>query len=169
MHHPGCMRMQQPVSAAFGRSMALQAVVLIINTCAKVAGSVPHGWPFLRLIARRKRAATPHLIPHCHAQAAVKILWESCIKPADFPRSVAACVAVLRRVQDKEASIQDVVTKTFHSLWFAPTHAAGEGCAAVYGLASAAHRPSCVCPVALTVWAPLSLILILILMRACCE
>ena len=64
--------------------------------------------------------------PALPAQAAVKILWESCIKPLDFPRSVEACVAVLRRVRDIEASIQDLVTKTFHSLWFAPSQATGE-------------------------------------------
>ena len=79
------------------------------------------------LLAPRAATQMPPLRDMLQMQAAVKILWESCIKPLDFPRSVDACLAVLRRVQDPEESIQDSVTKTFHSLWFAHPHT-GEPC-----------------------------------------
>ena len=52
-------------------------------------------------------------------KAAVRILWEACIRVPDFPRAAEACVAVLHRVADSEESIQDLVGKVFHGLWFA--------------------------------------------------
>ncbi|CAL8470720.1 g10262 [Coccomyxa elongata] len=52
-------------------------------------------------------------------KAAVRILWESCIRVPDFPRASEACVAVLHRVGDNEESILDLVSKIFHGLWFA--------------------------------------------------
>ena len=50
----------------------------------------------------------------------MKILSEACIHSLGFPKAREACLAVLRRVRDPEESIQDLVTKIFHSLWFAP-------------------------------------------------
>ena len=52
-------------------------------------------------------------------KAAVRILWEACIRVPDFSRAAEACVAVLNRVADSEESIQDLVGKVFHGLWFA--------------------------------------------------
>jgi hypothetical protein len=52
-------------------------------------------------------------------KAAVRILWEACIQVAAFPKASEACVAVLHRVADSEESIQDLVGKVFHGLWFA--------------------------------------------------
>ena len=52
-------------------------------------------------------------------KAAVRILWEACIRVSDFPKASEACVAVLHRVADSEESIQDLVGKVFHGLWFA--------------------------------------------------
>ncbi len=54
-------------------------------------------------------------------KAAVRILWESCIRAPDFPRASEACVAVLHRVGDNEESILELVAKVFHGLWFAGT------------------------------------------------
>ncbi len=52
-------------------------------------------------------------------KAAVRILWEACIRVPSFPKASEACVAVLHRVADSEESIQDLVGKVFHGLWFA--------------------------------------------------
>lgn len=60
-------------------------------------------------------------------KAAVKILWESCISVPGFPHASEACVAVLRRVGDSEDSIQELVAKVFHGLWFAPSAGAPAG------------------------------------------
>lgn len=60
-------------------------------------------------------------------KAAVRILWEACIQVAAFPKASEACVAVLHRVADSEESIQDLVGKVFHGLWFA-TRREGVGC-----------------------------------------
>ena len=51
-------------------------------------------------------------------KAAVRILWEACIQVPNFPKASEACVAVLNRVIDSEESIQDLVGKVFHGLWF---------------------------------------------------
>ncbi|PRW45458.1 nipped-B isoform X2 [Chlorella sorokiniana] len=53
-------------------------------------------------------------------KSAIKILWESCIRAPGFPRATDACKAVLMRSGDSEESIQDMVAKVFHSLWFTP-------------------------------------------------
>lgn len=52
-------------------------------------------------------------------KAAIKILWESCITAPGFTAACEACVAVLKRVNDAEESIQELVGKVFHGLWFA--------------------------------------------------
>ena len=49
----------------------------------------------------------------------MRILWEACIRVPSFPKASEACVAVLHRVADSEESIQDLVGKVFHGLWFA--------------------------------------------------
>ena len=49
----------------------------------------------------------------------MRILWDACIRVPDFPRAAEACVAVLHRVADSEESIQDLVGRVFHGLWFA--------------------------------------------------
>jgi hypothetical protein len=51
---------------------------------------------------------------------AVNIMWESCIKQPCFPRATQACVHILTRATDPEESIQKLVTKVFHNLWFSP-------------------------------------------------
>lgn len=51
---------------------------------------------------------------------AVNIMWESCIKQPGFPRATQACVHILTRATDPEESIQKLVTKVFHNLWFSP-------------------------------------------------
>ncbi|DBA96220.1 TPA: hypothetical protein ACH3X3_002417 [Trebouxia sp. C0006] len=57
---------------------------------------------------------------------AVNIMWESCIKQPGFPRATQACVHILTRATDPEESIQKLVTKVFHNLWFSPVDQ-GEG------------------------------------------
>ena len=52
-------------------------------------------------------------------KSALKILWESCISVPGFSRASEACVHVLNRISDPEESIQDLVAKVFHALWFA--------------------------------------------------
>ena len=49
----------------------------------------------------------------------MRILWEACIRVPSFPKASEACVAVLHRVADGEESIQDLVGRVFHGLWFA--------------------------------------------------
>ena len=51
---------------------------------------------------------------------AVNIMWESCIKQPGFSRATEACVHLLSRATDPEDSIQKLVTRVFHSLWFSP-------------------------------------------------
>ena len=77
------------------------------------------------------RAASNDTFPSVR-KAAIRILWESCIGAPGFPRANEACVAVLRRVADPEDSIQELVSKVFHSLWFAdvPSGAPARPCAA---------------------------------------
>ncbi|KAL0029310.1 hypothetical protein WJX79_009424 [Trebouxia sp. C0005] len=57
---------------------------------------------------------------------AVNIMRESCIKQPGFPRATQACVHILTRATDPEESIQKLVTKVFHNLWFSPV-GPGEG------------------------------------------
>lgn len=56
---------------------------------------------------------------------AVNIMWESCVKQPGFPRATQACVHILTRATDPEDSIQKLVTKVFHNLWFSPTSSVG--------------------------------------------
>lgn len=49
---------------------------------------------------------------------AINIMWESCVQQPGFQRANDACVHILGRVSDPEESIQKLVSKLFHSLWF---------------------------------------------------
>ena len=49
---------------------------------------------------------------------AINIMWESCIQQSGFERASDACVHILGRISDSEESIQKLVSKIFHSLWF---------------------------------------------------
>ena len=49
---------------------------------------------------------TPTPPTHPPRQAAIRILWESCMRAPGFPRAVDACKAVLMRAGDPEESIQ---------------------------------------------------------------
>lgn len=49
---------------------------------------------------------------------AINIMWESCIQQPGFQRASDACVHILGRISDSEESIQKLVSKIFHSLWF---------------------------------------------------
>ena len=49
---------------------------------------------------------------------AINIMWESCIQCPGFQRATEACVHILGRISDSEESIQKLVSKIFHSLWF---------------------------------------------------
>ena len=51
---------------------------------------------------------------------AVNIMWESCVKQPGFPKATQACVHILARATDSEDSIQKLVSKVFHNLWFSP-------------------------------------------------
>ena len=104
------LRSPEPNRSAKGQSSKVLHVSCILS-CGV--------WGF----ARHELAGSPPQAPlasNCNAvvQAAMKILWESCIQPAAFPRAQEACMAVLCRVNDKEESIQELVTKIFHGLWF---------------------------------------------------
>ncbi|KAK9845361.1 hypothetical protein WJX81_004388 [Elliptochloris bilobata] len=57
-------------------------------------------------------------------KAAVRTLWEVCIRPPGSPRAAEACCAVLNRGGDPEESIQELVAQVFQGLWFAT---AGKG------------------------------------------
>ena len=76
-------------------------------------------------------------------KAAVRILWEACIRVPSFPKASEACVAVLQRVADSEESIQDLVGKVFHGLWFASKR---EG--ACLPLTSCVHSAMAALPIA---------------------
>lgn len=54
----------------------------------------------------------------------IRILRAACIEPRDSPHRADACVRLLSRVNDEEASIQDLVVKTFSSLLFSPLETA---------------------------------------------
>ena len=64
-------------------------------------------------------------------KAAIKILWECCMRVPGFPRAVDACKHVLMRASDQEESIQSEVAKVFHSLWFSPRMEIGDGAGTV--------------------------------------
>ena len=57
---------------------------------------------------------------------AIKLLWECCISAPGFPAATEACKHVLMRAGDNEESVQDMVSKVFHSLWFTPRLEAGK-------------------------------------------
>jgi len=52
-------------------------------------------------------------------KAALRTLWEACIRPPGFARAAQACCAVLHRGRDAEESIQELVGQVFQGLWFA--------------------------------------------------
>ena len=52
-------------------------------------------------------------------RAAVRTLWDACIRPPGAARGAEACCAVLHRGGDPEESIGDLVAHIFHDLWFA--------------------------------------------------
>eukprot|EP00887_Chlorella_sp_A99_P005943 scaffold29.g5943.t1 len=60
-------------------------------------------------------------------KAAIKILWEGCMRAPGFPRATEAAKHVLMRGNDPEESVQNEVAKVFHSLWFSPRMETGEG------------------------------------------
>lgn len=57
---------------------------------------------------------------------AVNIMWESCVKQPGFPKATQACVHILTRATDPEESIQKLVSKVFHNLWFSPPTLTGK-------------------------------------------
>lgn len=59
---------------------------------------------------------------------AVNIMWESCVKQPGFPKATQACVHILTRATDPEESIQKLVSKVFHNLWFSPPSSTGKLC-----------------------------------------
>ena len=54
-------------------------------------------------------------------KSAIKILKDAAITVPGFPRAVDACCALLPRASDTEESVQNLVAKVFHSLWFSPS------------------------------------------------
>ncbi|XP_024530333.1 sister chromatid cohesion protein SCC2 isoform X2 [Selaginella moellendorffii] len=48
----------------------------------------------------------------------IKILRDFCLLAGGFPKATDACIRVISRINDDEASIQDLVCKTFYELWF---------------------------------------------------
>ena len=50
-------------------------------------------------------------------KSALKILWDTCIQPAGFPRGTEACIVLLQHVNDPEASIQELVGRMVSHLW----------------------------------------------------
>lgn len=78
----------------------------------------------LLVLSTSRRGLQNELMNKCSEQvrkAAVRILWEACIRVEGFPKAAEACVAVLQRVADNEGSIHELVAKVFHGLWFATT------------------------------------------------
>ena len=75
---------------------------------------------------------------------AVNIMWESCVKQPGFPKATQACVHILTRATDPEESIQKLVSKVFHNLWFSP--ATGKlSCSTCVFCMSCAHLVSVLC------------------------
>lgn len=57
---------------------------------------------------------------------AVNIMWETFVKQPGFPQATQACVHILTRATDPEDSIQKLVCKVFHNLWFSPPTLTGK-------------------------------------------
>jgi cohesin loading factor subunit SCC2 len=49
----------------------------------------------------------------------IKVLRDICIQQPNFLRTPDICLRLLRRVNDPQEGIQDLVTKSFHQIWFA--------------------------------------------------
>uniref|UniRef100_A0A7N0VN42 Sister chromatid cohesion protein n=1 Tax=Kalanchoe fedtschenkoi TaxID=63787 RepID=A0A7N0VN42_KALFE len=49
---------------------------------------------------------------------AIKIIKDMCTSSSNFPEFTSACIQIISRVSDDEASIQDLVCKTFYEFWF---------------------------------------------------
>ncbi|XXG63462.1 hypothetical protein AAC387_Pa05g1653 [Persea americana] len=63
---------------------------------------------------------------------AIKIIRDMCMSNANFSEFTSACIEIIPRVNDEEASVQDLVCKTFFEFWFeepasAQTQFAGDG------------------------------------------
>eukprot|EP00850_Spirogloea_muscicola_P004012 SM000017S02752 [mRNA] locus=s17:65616:76186:- [translate_table: standard] len=62
----------------------------------------------------------------------IKIIRDICLHQPNFPRKVEACRKLIKRINDEENSIQELVAKVFYDLWFsepvvrAPDQEAGE-------------------------------------------
>ncbi|XP_047165717.1 sister chromatid cohesion protein SCC2 isoform X1 [Vigna umbellata] len=54
---------------------------------------------------------------------AIKIIRDMCTSDANFSGFTRACTEIITRVSDDEASIQDLVCKTFSEFWFEEPHA----------------------------------------------
>lgn len=48
----------------------------------------------------------------------IKVLRDICIQQPNFARTPEICLKLLRRVNDVAEGIQDLVTKSFHQIWF---------------------------------------------------
>ncbi|GMH40118.1 hypothetical protein BSKO_08022 [Bryopsis sp. KO-2023] len=57
---------------------------------------------------------------------ALKLLWECCVRPPDFPRLNDACVQILMLSGDKDEHIQNLVKKIFSELWFMDGQGTGD-------------------------------------------
>jgi len=51
---------------------------------------------------------------------AVKILSDVCLAKSDHSLIPTICKEILKRIEDEDESIRDIVLKTFHNLWFSP-------------------------------------------------
>ncbi|CAA3017388.1 nipped-B isoform X1 [Olea europaea subsp. europaea] len=49
---------------------------------------------------------------------AIKIIRDMCTSSSDFSEFTTACVEIISRINDEEASVQDLVCKTFYEFWF---------------------------------------------------
>ena len=54
-------------------------------------------------------------------RSAIKILRDCAIVPPNFPRAADAACAVLARIGDPEESVQTLVARLFHGIWFSST------------------------------------------------
>lgn len=58
----------------------------------------------------------------------IKIIKDVCLSATGSEQSIDGCVKIISRINDEEASIRDLVTKTLHELWFEePTSRNGTG------------------------------------------
>ncbi|KAJ7532193.1 hypothetical protein O6H91_14G075900 [Diphasiastrum complanatum] len=48
----------------------------------------------------------------------IKIIRDICLSKCGFAKATDACIRIISRINDEEASIQDLVCKTFFEMWF---------------------------------------------------